>query len=107
MHLNKMVNAGNVGLAGLTKLSRTPCTKKGEIMHTLTNSLVRVVLNSGNIAIYRVQPQHLPRENIPQSREWPLMYGEQIAHQLGDKWFHVGGWNEITDKKTLTLLNSI
>jgi hypothetical protein len=78
---------------------------KGETMKTET--LIKVILNSGNFAVYECQPQHIPREDIPQSREWPIMYGNQIAHQSRGQWFKCGGWQEITEPKTLKLLNNL
>jgi len=44
-------------------------------MATLSNTNVLVTLPSGNRAVYTVQPQHLPREGVPQSKSWPIEYG--------------------------------
>jgi len=68
-------------------------------MNTLNKVLIRVTLNSGNQAIYDVLPQHVPREDIPQSKEWAVMYGTQVAHESQGLWFYPGSWEEITDKK--------
>ena len=68
-------------------------------MNTLNKVLIRVTLNSGNQAIYDVSPQHVPRGDIPQSKEWPVMYGTQVAHESQGLWFYPDGWEEITDKK--------
>ena len=68
-------------------------------MQKTENVLIRVTLTSGNQAIYDVQPQHIPRIDIPQSKEWPVMYGKQIAHESQGLWFYPGGWEEIPDKK--------
>jgi hypothetical protein len=65
----------------------------------MSNILIRVTLNSGNQAIYDVQPQHVPRVDIPRSKQWPVMYGTQVAHESQGLWFYPGGWDEITDKK--------
>jgi hypothetical protein len=73
-------------------------------MPVISNASFRVVLPSGNAAIYIVQPQHVPRNDIPASIEWPRMYGEQIAHELSGRWYRPGGWDEITDARTLALI---
>ena len=72
----------------------------------LSNSNYMVTLPSGNLAVYSVQPQHLPREDIEQSKEWPMMYGEQIAVKFVDKdlWVLSKDRKEITDLKLIALL---
>ena len=70
----------------------------------LSNSNLMVTLPSGNKAVYSVQPQHIPREEIPESYRWPIDYGQQIAHELDGKWFKPGAWEEITDLKIIALL---
>jgi hypothetical protein len=62
-----------------------------------------VTLPSGNRAVYSVQPQHVPREGIPDSRDWPIMYGRQIAHEVDDVWYRPDGWTLITDPKLVAL----
>ena len=70
-------------------------------------SLFNVVLPSGNRAVYSVQPQHIPRDDIPESRNWPFQYGKQIAVLLGENWYQVGGKKQITDLKTIALLERV
>ena len=73
-------------------------------MPYLSNTNLMVTLASGNRAVYSVQPQHLPREDIARSIDWPQMYGEQIAVELQGRWYKTGGKEEITDPKTIALL---
>jgi len=55
--------------------------------------------------VYSVQPQHLPRDDIPQSKDWPTMYGQQLAVRFnGDTWISSIDKNVITDLKTIALL---
>ena len=70
----------------------------------LSNTNLLVTLPSGNRAVYSVQPQHVPREDVPGSREWPMLWGEQLAVQLSGRWYKTGGKEEITDPKTIALL---
>ena len=74
----------------------------------ISNTLLNVVLPSGNRAVYEVQPQHVPREGIAQSLEWPRMYGRQIAVYADGKWYQPGGsWEPITDAEKVSALDSI
>jgi hypothetical protein len=69
-----------------------------------SETLLLVTLPSANRAVYSVQPQHLPREGIPGSNEWPIMWGQQIAHELDGIWYRPGGWTPIDDRKAVALL---
>lgn len=73
-------------------------------MSVLSNSLVLVTLTSGNRAVYDVQPQHMPRDDIPYSIDWPQMYGTQIAVNLSGDWYKSGLKEKITDLRTIALL---
>ncbi len=74
-------------------------------MPTISDSIFSVVLPSGNKAIYSVQPQHLndyPGSTLTQRAiEW----GTQLAHEKSGKWYQPGGWVEITDTRTLVLID--
>ena len=69
------------------------------------DSLFNVCLPSGNRAVYSVQPQHVPRDDIPESYSWPIQYGKQIAVEFNGTW-HEGN-KEITDLKTIALLERV
>ena len=69
------------------------------------DSLFNVRLPSGNRAVYSVQPQHVPRDDIPESFDWPIQYGKQIAVEFNGIW-HQGN-KEITDLKTIALLERV
>ena len=69
------------------------------------DSLFNVRLPSGNRAVYSVQPQHIPRDDIPESLNWPIQYGKQIAVEFNGTW-HEGN-KEITDLKTIALLERV
>lgn len=69
------------------------------------DSLFNVCLPSGNRAVYSVQPQHVPRDDIPESFNWPILYGKQIAVEFDGTWHD--GKNQITDLKTIALLERV
>jgi hypothetical protein len=65
----------------------------------MTNTNLLIQLPSGGRAVYTVQPQHLPREDVPDSRLWPMMYGEQVAHEKDGVWYRPSGWVPFDDPK--------
>ncbi len=74
-------------------------------MPVINESLFSVVLPSGNRAIYSVQPQHLndyPGSTLTQRA---IEYGAQIAHEKAGRWYRPGAWDEITDARTLALID--
>lgn len=72
-------------------------------MSDISNINVLVTLPSGNRAVYTVQPQHLPRKGIPQSKSWPIEYGRQVAHELDGTWYRPDGWTSVDDPKLVAL----
>lgn len=60
-----------------------------------------ITLPSGNQAVYEVQPQHV---NHP---ELAMGFGKQVAHRKDGQWYKSGGWEEITDLKTIALLERV
>jgi hypothetical protein len=72
-------------------------------MPYLSDTNVLVTLPSGNRAVYTVQPQHLPREGIPESKSWPIEYGRQVAHELDGTWYRPDGWTPVGDPKLVAL----
>jgi hypothetical protein len=76
-------------------------------MQTSNKVMIRVTLNSGNQAIYDCQPQHVPTVDIPDSIQWPVMYGKQVAHESQGLWFYPGGWDEIKDKKLCHMFSNM
>ena len=74
-------------------------------MPVIGDTLLNVVLPSGNRALYSVGPQHVPRDDIPNSYLWPHMYGHQVAVELNGDWYRSGLREKITDLKTLALID--
>jgi hypothetical protein len=76
-------------------------------MSILSNSTFSVVLNSGNRAVYSVQPQHL--NDIPGSTlsERARFYGEQLAVEIGGQWYKTGAKEPITDLRLIALLERV
>lgn len=72
---------------------------------SMSNSILRVVLPSGNQAVYEVQPQHLNEIIGLTLAERARAFGKQLAHELDGRWYKVGGWEEITDQKLIKLLS--
>lgn len=52
----------------------------------MINTLIKLRLPSGNLAIYDTPPHLLPRKGLPASYSWPIEYAEQIAVKFGDVW---------------------
>jgi hypothetical protein len=74
-------------------------------MSVLSNSILNVRLPSGNRAVYEVQPQHMNLQHWGASlNQTALEYGCQLAHEKDGQWFKPGGWEEITDRRTVALL---
>ena len=72
-------------------------------MPNLSNTNMLVTLPSGNRAVYSVQAQHVPRDDVPGSNEWPIMWGRQVAHEMGGTWYRPDGWTPIDDPKLVAL----
>lgn len=73
---------------------------------SLSNTILRVTLPSGHQAVYEVQPQHMNEVAGLGLNERALAFGKQLAHQFGRRWYKAGGWDEITDPKTIELLEA-
>ena len=75
-------------------------------MPLLSDTSLLVTLPSGNRAVYLVQPQHLtPRASNVTQNENAHMYGQQVAVELNGVWYRPGLREEITDLKTLALID--
>jgi len=59
---------------------------------------------TGNRAVYSVQPQHLNDRPGTTLSERARFYGTQLAHECAGRWYRPGGWIEITDLRTIALL---
>ena len=71
----------------------------------LSNTNLLCTLPSGHKAVYSIQPQHMNLQHWNANmNQVALDYGTQIAHQHGDRWYKAGGWDEITDLRTIALL---
>jgi hypothetical protein len=72
---------------------------------SLSNSLVLVTMQQGQRALYSVQPQHMNLQHYGSNLNADaIAYGEQIAHECDGKWYKPGGWIEITDHRTIALI---
>ena len=71
----------------------------------VNETLLSVMLPSGNRAIYSVQPHILIDRPGSTLNQRAIEYGQQMAHAVADRWYLPGGWVEITDKKTLALID--
>jgi hypothetical protein len=74
-------------------------------MPVLSNTVLLARLPSGNRAAYEVQPQHLN----PTHGQWTLNQsaiecGRQLAVEHNGQWFKPGLREEITDIRTIALL---
>lgn len=73
-------------------------------MPVLSDSILLAVLPSGNHAVYSLSPQHVNDHPGSTLNQRCIEQGRQLAHQHGHKWYGAGGWDEITDLRTLALL---
>jgi len=74
-------------------------------MPVLSNTILLVQLPSGHRAVYEVQPQHLnPTHHAWTLNQSAMEYGRQLAVERDGRWFKPGGREEITDLKTIALL---
>ena len=74
---------------------------------SLSNTILRATLPSGNHAVYEVQPQHLNLHCWGDTlNRVAIDLGHQLAHEHKGRWFKPGGWEEITDQRTVELLES-
>ena len=77
-------------------------------MPVLSDSTFAVIFpETGNRAVYSVQPQHLNDRPGTTLSERARFYGEQLAHECRGKWYKPGGWVEITDPRTVALLERV
>jgi hypothetical protein len=75
-------------------------------MPLLSDTSLLVTLPSGARAVYLVQPQHLnPTASNVTQNENAYTYGQQVAVELNGAWFRPGLSQEITDLKTLALID--
>lgn len=83
-------------------------------MPSLSHTFIVVRLPSGNRALYRVQPQHVSREGIPESYQWPTQYGTQWAVEIDGQWRYAattwgysGPSGPIVDPKLLRCIEQV
>jgi hypothetical protein len=62
-----------------------------------------VTLPDGSRAVFDVQPQHIPREDIEGSKDWPRLLGRAVAQEIDGVWYRPDGFTEITDKRLVKL----
>jgi hypothetical protein len=75
-------------------------------MPVISDTSLLVILPSGSRAVYLVQPQHLnPTASNVTQNENAYMYGRQVAVEVNGAWFRPGLSDEITDLKTLALID--
>jgi len=74
-------------------------------MPLLSYTAMLVILPSGARAVYLVPPPHLnPTASNVTQNENAYMYGLQVAVEHNGAWFRSGLREEITDLKTLALI---
>ena len=76
-------------------------------MPTLSNSTFSVVLDTGNRAVYSVQPQHVNERPGTTLAERARLYGEQLAVEIGGQWYKTGAKELITDLRLVALLERV
>jgi hypothetical protein len=76
-------------------------------MPTLSNSTFSVVLDTGNRAVYSVQPQHVNERPGTTLAERARFYGEQLAVEIGGQWYKTGAKELITDLRLVALLERV
>ena len=78
-------------------------------MPVTSNSTLKVILPcTGEVAVYDVQPQHVTLQHFGANlAEAGRRYGVQMAHAREGKWYKRGSWAEITDPRTIALLEQV
>ena len=72
---------------------------------SLSNTFWAADLPDGGKAVYLVQPQHVPREEFPESRKWAQQHGERVATYSNGEWYlSTAPDTPVTDLKTIALL---
>jgi hypothetical protein len=73
---------------------------------SMANTFLQVILPSGNLAIYEVQPQYFNEFAGLSLNQRAFEYGEQIAVKNAGIWYRGGTGlrEEITDPKTIKCL---
>lgn len=72
----------------------------------ISDSTFLVHTDHGRI-VYSLQPQHLNDRPGSTLRDRCIGQGRQLAHAVGEKWYRPGGWSEITDARTIALLERV
>jgi len=74
-------------------------------MPVLSDSILAVILPSGNRAVYSVQPQHMnPTHHAWTLNQSAIEYGTQLAVQIAGQWYKPGAKILIDDLRTIALL---
>jgi hypothetical protein len=74
-------------------------------MPVLSNTILTVRFSTGNLGVYEVQPQHMnPTHHAWTLNQSAIEYGRQLAHEHEGKWYWPEAWEEITDPRTIALL---
>lgn len=77
-------------------------------MAVLSDSTFSVIFpETGNRAVYSVQPQHVNDRPGTTLSERARFYGTQLAHECAGRWYKPGSWTEITDPRTIALLERV
>lgn len=72
----------------------------------LSNSTFKVTTDHGQI-VYSLQPQHLNDRPGTTLRERCVMWGEQLAVYNAGQWYRPGMREQITDARTVALLERV
>lgn len=74
-------------------------------MPVLSSTILTVRFSTGNLGVYEVQPQHMNLQHWGASlNQTAIEYGRALAHEHNGKWYWPEAWEEITDLRTIALL---
>lgn len=80
-------------------------------MAVVSDSAFLVRLPSGGQAVYSLRPEQVsapdmtgPAGSPTTLSERSICHGVQVAHEKDGRWYKPGGWDEITDLRTIALL---
>lgn len=74
-------------------------------MPVISDTLITITFPNGRRAVFSVQPQHVPRDDIPESYAWPAQYGRQVAIEGSDGDWYTAPGEKITDLRTIALID--
>lgn len=82
-------------------------TESGHSGISMSSIHLKVIRDNGSRSVYLVQPQHIPREDIPESSGWPEKYGLEVCFESNGRWFMSATRSEIKNNAALDSIEAL